>query len=320
MSIVGFEQAGASSAQGGQKLFLSFFQSYPLPLERDASPEGDLFGPAWRWWGDARIASYPQQISAPISQFLVDFEKQLAATPVNQLAQSGEFRMGVERRVAGFRQSFLPSPGVASEKTSLSAFGYFGALGSLSSPPETAQVFQIPPDGSPQKAAFDATFPVSKYPALALAATQYIGLTAPASDRFFRQYGAGFRLTTRFFDPTGRALHAPAMISASFGQNELVTGGSWRGVVGTFEAFYPLPLGTRTRQIATFYLFARTSLRLGGRPAFQTPLALSPASQVPVTNPYVALIALPSNRDQYTIGLGIDALQLILNIRASRVQ
>ncbi len=296
MSVVGLEQAGGSSAAGAQKLFIDVFHSYPLPLQL-------------RWWGDIRIASYPQQVNTTLGQAAADLISQFNKTPVNQLAQFGEFRTGLERRVTSS----------ASQKTSLGLIAYFGSLGSLTSPTQTAQVFQMPPDGTPQSAAFNAAFPVSKYPMLGLPATQYVAFTPPARDRFYLQYGAGFRLTARSSDSNGNTLPGVAMISASFGQNEFVTGGLLRGMVGTFEAFYPLPLGSGTKVSGVFYLFGRTSLRLGGAGSPSTPLALMPAPQVPVTNPNVAVIALPSNRDLYTIGIGIDAVQLFSNFRAPPV-
>ncbi len=315
-SVVGIEQAGGSSANGDQKLFLDVFHSYALPFGKS----GAQTEPGWRWWANIRIASYPQQIGTTVGQLATGFANQLNRTPVNQLAQFGEFRTGVERRVADFQGTLVPSPAQASEKTSLGFFVYFGSLGSLSSPAATAQVFQAPPDGTPQSAAFQTAFPAAKYPALGLPTTQYIAFTTPARDRFFRQYGAGFRLTTRFFDSSGAALPGTATLSVSFGQNEFVTGGMLRGIVGTFEAFYPIPLGSRTKGAAVFYLFGRTDLRLGGPAAFSTPLALIPAPLVPATNPNVAIIALPSNRDVYTIGIGIDAVQLILSFKAKPVQ
>jgi hypothetical protein len=295
-AVVGLEQAGGSSANGDQKLFIDIFHSYPLPLQLS-------------WWGDVLIASYPQQVNTTVGQAAADLANQFNKTPVNQLAQFGEFRTGLERRLAS-------SP---SHKTSLGFIAYIGSLGSLTSPTQTAQVFQMPPDGTPQQAAFNAAFPVSKYPTLGLPATQYVAFTTPVRDRFYLQYGAGFRLTAHSSDSNGNTLPGVAMISAAFGQNEFVTGGLLRGMVGTFEAFYPLPLGSSTKVSAVFYLFGRTTLRLGGASSSSTPLALTPAPQVPVTSPNVAVIALPSNRDLYAIGIAIDAAQLISNFRAPPV-
>jgi hypothetical protein len=311
ISVVGFEKAGATSADSDPKFFFDFFQSYPLPIERSTwGPKANIYGPPWRWWGDVRIASYPQQVSVPVSQFAGQFAQQLGNLPVNQLVQYGEFRSGLERRIAGFSQYFLPEQGAAYERTSLGAFFYFGGQASLSNPAKIAQVFDIPDPGTPQRAAFDRAFPVSRYPDLGLPATTYIGLTPPDREHAFWQYGAGFRLTTRFFDKDKGVLPAPAMISAAFGQNELITGGRRRGIVGDFEGFYPLPLAAGT----IMYLFGRANLRLGGASPLETPLALAPAMSggkpVQITDPSVAVIAFPSNRDTYAVGVGMDLVQV----------
>ncbi|MBV8847132.1 MAG: hypothetical protein JO307_30350 [Bryobacterales bacterium] len=247
MSVVGFEQASSVSAPGAQSFFFDFFQSYPIPLGRASSASAtDVYGPAWRWWGDVRIASFPQQASMTVAQLAGTFTQQVATLPVSQLAHSGEFRTGLERRIGAFEQPFARMSGPTYERTSLGAFFYFGAEAAL---------------------------------------------VAPAGNRPFEQYGAGFRLYTRLINSKGQTLHAPAMIAASFGQNELVTGGMRRGVVGTFEGFYPLPLGVKSKELGTLYLFGRAAVRLG-----------SPAN----------------NRDVYAIGVGVDAVGVIRDLLGPR--
>jgi hypothetical protein len=87
--VIGFEQAGASSAQSDQKFFFSFFISGPLPFgvgafaketasaapndhssQESKSARNSIFGTRMHWWGDVRIASYPQQISSGIGSLL----------------------------------------------------------------------------------------------------------------------------------------------------------------------------------------------------------------------------------------------------------
>ena len=94
-----------------------------------------------------------------------------------------KFRTGLERRIAEH------------EHTSLGAVFYFGAIGSFTRPLSAAEVFAIPVPGTPQRAALDRAFPVSKYPDLALETTRYVSLTPAGMDRALRQYGAGMRLT-----------------------------------------------------------------------------------------------------------------------------
>lgn len=312
ISVLGFEQAGAPSANGSQKFFFDFMQSYPLPIEKSGTgPKANIYGPPWRWWGDLRIGSFPQQVTAPVSQFAAQFGSQWAALPVNKLAQSGDFRIGLERRIAAFGSYFLRAPGALYERTSLGLLFYFGAQGQLSSPAATAQMFNLPTPGTQQRTAFDRAFPPSRYPDLTLTGVSYIGFVPPNRGFAYQQYGAGFRLTTRFLNAAGRMLSAPALISASFGQNEAVTGGARRGIVGTFEAFYPLPLGLGSSEIGAIYLFGRMSLALRRPITVDAPLALTPAPGIAVTNPNVAVIAMPAARDLYTIGVGIDAVEIL---------
>jgi hypothetical protein len=136
-----------------------------------------------------------------------------------------------------------------------------------------------------------------------------VGLTTPVRDRFFRQYGAGFRLTTQFYDQNDKTLNSPAMVAVSFGQNELVSGGKFRGVAARIEATYPLRL-EKISDSLVLYLFGRVNTALGASHQ-TTPLLLQTATGVTATDPAVAIIAQPSNRDLYTIGVGVDAAALI---------
>lgn len=270
MSVLGLEQASAVSVASAQDLFFDFFQSHPLPLERSTSgPKADLYGPPWRWWGDVRIGSYPQQISAPVSQLASTFVQQVGALPVNKLARSGEFRTGLERRIAAFENHYVRAPGAPYERTSLGAFFYFGAQAVLNSQASGGSSQAISP-----------------------------------GPRAYQQYGAGFRLTTRFIAPSGRQLEAPAMLAASFGQNELITSGMRRGVVADFEGFYPLPLGIKRVQFGTLFLFGGAALRLGRRAS--------------ATDPSAAVIAMPNTRDRYSIGVGIDAVGVLKALLSPR--
>src|SRR3954470_21351907 len=311
MAIVGFEQAGASGAKSDQKFFFDFFTSRPLPFFAGKDP----IDPPMHWWGDVRIASYPQQVSTPVAEFAASFATQVGAVPVNELAQFGEFRTGLDFRVAALNTPLIPNFGAAKQRSSLSVFAGFGALGAFNPPSDQMDVFLIPPAGSPQAAAFERNFPKDQYPDLKLAATQYVGLTTPNRNRFYRQYGAGLRLTTRFYDADDKILPAPAMVAFSVGQNELVSGGTLRGVTGKFEGFYPLSIGQpKSTDRFVLYLFGRANLHFG-HATESTPLILQQASGILPDNPGIAVIAQPSARDSYTIGVGIDAVQLITRLK-----
>ena len=63
-AIVGFQQAGAASANHSQNYFFNLFISRPLPFTRNIDypcvPKSDnaRFGPASRWWGNVRVANW----------------------------------------------------------------------------------------------------------------------------------------------------------------------------------------------------------------------------------------------------------------------
>ena len=311
-AIAGFQQAGAASAPHTQDYFLDLFLSRPLPLPTTqnysciADDANSWFGPPWRLWGNVRVASYPQQVDTAVGQFATNFANNIASQPVNKLAQSAEFVVGLERRLWTFRNGLVGNDEAGRQRFVLSLFVGGGATGPLD-PVESLRVFVTPAASSPQYAAFKAKY------GDAVASSQYVGFVTPDRDKFFRQYSGGIRLTTFYEDITGKPyMAAPAMITFSLGQNEQVTGGTMRGVVGRFEAFYPLVLwGDRsTRGSGIVYLFGTAMLRLGGA-SQTTPFILQPADGVQGYDPGVAIVAAPSNRDTYLIGVGIDVGQLI---------
>jgi hypothetical protein len=319
-TIVGFEQTGGSSAESDRNFFFDFFISRPLPMLNRSS--SDIFGPRIRWWGDVRIASYPQQINPPIAEFISNFAQQAGNVKINELARFGEFRTGLDVRISSLPAPFPFSGG--EQRSSLSFVAYYGALGAFHPPTGSTvaagatttnmiPVVTIPtgaystdPNRSPQAVAFAKRYPANKFPSLALPGAKYAAFTLPDRDQFYRQYGGGLRLTTRFYDETHSLLAAPAMVSATVGQNELVSGGRLRGVVGRFEGFYPYRIKTPG---VTIFLFGRANLKFGHATERQ-PIALQQATDsngaIPINNPQVAIVGEPSRRDLYTIGFGFD--------------
>jgi hypothetical protein len=308
-AIVGFQQAGAASANHSQNYFFDFYVSRPLPFtwnidySCDKDDNNARFGPSSRWWGNVRVASYPQQIDTSVGRFIGNFSQNVSEVPVNKLAQAAEFVAGYDRRIAAFEHGLLGNDEAGRQRFVLSWFVGGGATGPLE-PADTLRVFVTPAPTSPQYADFKARYG-------AAANSQFIGFVTPDRDKFFRQYSGGFRLTTFYEDVTGQPyMAAPGVVSFSVGQNEQVTGGILRGVVGRIEAFYPLVLwGDRSKRAGIVYLFGTAMMRLGGA-SQTTPFILQP-SDVPGYDPRVAIVAERSNRDMYMFGAGIDIGQLI---------
>ncbi len=301
--LVGYQQAGASSAKFSQTYFLDFFTARALSsthLWGSCNASGSCVSGRWSLWGDIRIASTPQQVTSGVSAFVANFVSQAQKVPVNQLAQSADFQSGLEFRLHTFVRK--PSDIVLGYRT-LGLITYFGARGSFEPPANQAQIFAVPAANSPQYASFAQQFPGA-------AGSKYVGFLPPTPERFYRSYGLGFRVTT--FDKD-QPLAPPATYTFSAGQDESVTGGILRSVVGRFDVFYPLPIGGATGKYKFVYLFGTATLRFS-RTAAIPALALQPASVQP-SDANLALVTLRSTRDTYRIGAGIDLINLVQSIR-----
>jgi hypothetical protein len=277
-AVIGFQQAGAAAAASHQNFFFDFFIDRQLPSRR------------WSLWGDVRIASTPQQVSSPVVQF--DLATQVAQLKVNELAQSAEFSTGLD---------FHPWSWTAPD--SVRRFGFVLSAGATSpfDPVTQLSLFQVPATSSQQYAGFIAAFPQA-------AGSTYIGFVPPDRHQFYRNWGAGFRLTTVSHDTA-------ATYTLTAGQDEAVTGGRLRGGVAKIDVFYPLPL--RAGGFRYLYLFGNASLRLSRTESLPT-FDLAPApSTVNGFDPSVAIVAVPSNRDVYRIGVGVDAIGLVCAISAT---
>lgn len=142
----------------------------------------------------------------------------------------------------------------------------------------------------------------------------------PDRERFYRQYGAGIRYTS--YDTSGGESKAPppSMYSATIGQDQMITGGFYRGTVLKFDAFYPLTFEVNDKPVA-IYLFGTANMAVQ-KPANRTPRALQLVQDcgsgatsteqnpcgVPIWDPNVAVIARASARDTCRFGVGIDVI------------
>jgi hypothetical protein len=303
-AIMGYQQAGASAAKSEQNFFLDFYISRPLAFLKG---HNDIEQTRLRWWGNVRVASYPQQGDIPVATFASSFVQQFGQLKVNQLAQSAEYLTGLDIRLLSSQFSFLGRDEDTRQHFNLSLFGGAGATGPMD-PLSTLHVFEVPAPGSPQRPAFDKDFPG--------VTTPLIGFVSPDRDSFYRQYLVGLRLTTTYMDKYARSplISAPAMFSVAVGQNESVTGGRLGGGVLRTEAFYPLPFFNRAQDrrgaLAAIYLFGSSQIRMR-RAQNLVPLILNP-STVSGSDPSVTIRSVPSNRDIYRIGFGIDLVHAIM--------
>ena len=86
--IAGFEQSAAASASPVQKVFADLYFAQPLSSRM-------------RVWGDLRLSSMPQQINSTAVTLPADVVKAVATMPLNRIARSGEFLVGMETRISG---------------------------------------------------------------------------------------------------------------------------------------------------------------------------------------------------------------------------
>ena len=136
---------------------------------------------------------------------------------------------------------------------------------------------------------------------------EFVGFVPPDRERFYRQYGGGLRIST--FE-LNRPYAPPATYMITFGRDQLITEGTYKGVVARADVFYPLPIGKKDGKFQFLFLFGTANLRIN-KPANLDVLALEPmvkedgkTPSVNLFDPRVLVISRPSARDTYRIGVG----------------
>jgi hypothetical protein len=301
-AIVGYHQAGASSANFTQNFFFDFYINRVLskyqPWDKNER---------WSLWGDVRIASTPQQVTTDVGTFVTNFGTEVSKVPVNQLAQSADFDTGLEFRLKTIDPDDTKT--AAFQHRTLGAIAYVGAMGEFQTPQSQMQIFDVPSTSSPQYPAFVQQFPSA-------ANATYVGFVPPNRERFYRNYGAGLRVTTYATAP-----NPPATYTISLGEDEAITGGIFRSVVGKIDVFYPLPLPGTANKYKCVYLFGDASLRLSRATNVPTFALENPNANSVTVQPYdpgLAIITVRSARDTYRIGVGVDLISLFGSIGSNK--
>jgi len=293
-AIVGYHQAGASSAKFTQNFFFDFF------IVRDLSKQHLWEEHAWNLWGDVRVASSPQQVSTGVGSFATNFATQVSNIPVNQLAQSADFQTGLEFVLHTHTND------ASTKHRALGLIRYVGAMGVFQPPDAQMEIFDVPAQTSLQYAEFAKAFPTA-------AGAKYVGFVPPNRERFYRSYGLGVRVST--YDDAA-PLAPPGIYTISFGQDEAITGGRPLSVVGKIDVFYPIhiPKGSTDGKYDFFFLFGNANLRLSkavSNPTFALQNPNAGGTTVQPYDPNLAVITVSSARDTYRIGVGVDLLHLI---------
>jgi hypothetical protein len=295
-SLIGYDQSGTAASKREFTYFFDLYLSKSFPFKQVINPD---FGERLRLWGDFRINSVPQTADATIASFAASgFVSGIQSLQVNQAARVFESLGGIEYRLTG-NNALLPSfDRQTKQKFSLSfisAFGFVTPIDQSTSTPTIFKVFDAAP-GLPPEAK----------------GKEFVAFIPTDRDRFFRQYYAGLRVQTFFFNKYNVPLQRfPAQFDVTVGQNEFVTGGRLHGPVLRMEGFFPLPYD----KLKFINLFA-TAQMIPGRPNINTPLRLTEApagTTFPASN--VLLLGVPQpNRDHYRIGIAFDAIPIVRKI------
>jgi len=299
--ILGVEQSGGASAKSQGKPFLNLFINTPLVNDCNKNEQGQVDDhckdsngeptnklPRISVWGDVRLTSTPAQVKAfaNISSAAVDT---ILGGEANELALGFDFVVGPEFRFARF------------DNVTMSFITAFGAVSPLD-PKQSVELFEVPKENSSQAEAFFKEFPGAK-------GKEHIAFIAPERDRFLRQYYGGVRFRT-YTKESGEIQNVfPSMLDVTFGQSEAVTGGKLHKFVFGLDGFYVLPFPTDYRFL---YLFGSAKFKVGGPKTIKSPFLLdTSASSVKATDANVFIAdPIPSNRDVYRIGFGVDLFEL----------
>jgi len=319
-ATLGYEQIGASGLDGAQKFSFDFFITRPLPFalpgfgSGGASPPDHYLGPPLRWWGDVRVASYPQTIDSAAAPFASGFATSAGKVKLNQLAQSAEFTTGLEVRVPGLPAVLTGGDGDRA-RFALMGFGGVGAVGPF--PPVAADttVYAVPDSVANDSLGQLQQFR-RKYPGVA---TKYVAFRTTTPDRFLSHWEAGLRLYSFYADKsaTGEPLQSsPAMVSFAVGQNREIS--PIGDKVFHASAYYPFALGDRTDpNTLVIYLFGE-AWSTWHRAHFNAPdfqLAANPKDTankpIPITDSRVTILSVDAvPRDTYRIGVSIDLIKV----------
>ncbi len=292
-AVVGVQQVGASSANSEQHPFLNIFIRTPVGRRGFAV------------WGDIGLTPTTIQNVAALSNLTNTLTATTESKP-NNIVSGFDFLIGFEQRISR-RDSDLFG-GVFPGRSSLYAIVSFGAILPLSTDRSTA-FYKIPRvnNGMDIDPRFLALFPDA-------AGKTNIAFVTPDRSRFFRQYYAGLRLKTFFFedDKTTPKEMFPAMLDLTFGQNEAITNRA-QGVILRFDGSMPLPI----RNNEFLYLFGGVQMKLGKNVNQQIPpFFLEAATNVSLSSADTLIVPidqspfLRSNRDIFRIGIGIDIFKI----------
>ena len=301
-AVVGYQQAGAAATDNEQNYFFDIFLSTSLPFRQRISPD---FGEKWRTWGAIRAISVPNTDNFTIGDAASSFVTRISALRVQDAARVFDYQGGIEYRIAG-NNALLPSfDRQTKQKFSLSLIGSFGFVTATNPLEKDPPVFVITPQ---LKAALLARGLLTGKADDPNRDKTFAAFVPDDRDRFFRQFYGGIRLQTHFFNRYNVPMQRfPAQFDFTFGQNEYVTGGRFRGSVFRFDGYFPLPY-----EGLKFINLLGTAIIKPSRVKITSPLILKAADGIKPFDDSVLLVPVSQfNRDYYRVGVGMDFLSFI---------
>lgn len=297
-AVLGYQQAAAAATKFEQNYFFDLFVSKSLPLRQKINPD---FGERVRTWFSVRAISVPQSGDVTIGDLSQNLATNISGLKAKDAVRVLDYLGGLEIRLGKGNLALLPSfDRHTRQKFSLS-FILGGGFVTPTDPLSDIKIFKVFDDapGLPPQAK----------------GKEFVAFVVTDRDRFFRQYYAGFRVQTFFFNRYNMPMQRfPAQFDFTIGQNEYVTGGKLRGPVLRFDAYYPLPYG----KLSFINLYSTLVVQPVGV-KINTPLVLQEApSDVKPPGANIALIPVSQfNRDYYKVGVGIDFVSFVQKLIAA---
>ncbi|MBT9330276.1 hypothetical protein [Paracidobacterium acidisoli] len=334
--ILGYEQGGASGADGEGRLFLDFYSNRAIP---------DTHG--FRWIGNVRIGSSAQTQTATLGDFVAGLASEENSLKLNAVASVAEFLTGLEYPLnRGYARQYADQSTPEMERFSFAAFAIAGASGYLSSN-ELNQTFAFPADTSQAYQLLVQMDKNQKYATTTPTTIGQICVNPDAStnkvknvsdscdfaefhktaDRFDREAYGGIKLTTHYLDSYGKWQYSPpALVAFGIGVDEAVKTNTHFGVARV-EGFLPVPLpissGSHSSSaISALYVFGTANIAIhhGKNASPNTFIGLNTSDSVKTAdgatinpsanNTYVIQVRSVS-RDLYSIGVGIDLVSAL---------
>lgn len=307
-AVVGYQQAGAASTAFEQNYFFDLFVSQSLPFRQKIDPD---FGEPWRTWGAIRAISAPQSGNVTIGDLSTGFVTKVSELKAGDAARVFDYLGGIEYRLPwkwANNRALLPSfDRNTKQKFTISAIVSGGFVTPTNPKQDDPLTYKI---SDSYRARFKnevATRDTSLFTGKELDGKDYVAFVPTDRDRFFRQYYAGIRMQTFFFNRHDIPLQRfPVQLDLQYGINEYVTGGRARGGVIRLDGYFPLPydslnfinlFGTAIFRPVRSQIVQTTILEKVDGKLFDAKTALLPVSQF--------------NRDYYRVGVGIDFVSFV---------